>query len=104
MTEYRAVVVCTANPCTYCGRYGRTGDAGPGRHTADHPKGPFLYAESAYEHGVGIARSVYGESAHRVEVEAHTVTPWVPVIDPEPGEAPITYRGRLARVIAPRGR
>ncbi|WP_159795702.1 hypothetical protein [Puerhibacterium puerhi] len=67
--EFRAVVECTYDPCTYCHRPRQ-------RYAADHPSGPFATAEQAREHGEGIAHKVYGFSVHRVLIEARQVTPW----------------------------
>lgn len=65
--EYRAVVTCSQDPCSYC--------LGPARAM---PQGTQIkpdYAE-ALVHGRGIARNVYGASTHHVTVERREVGPW----------------------------
>lgn len=67
--EYRALIECDSDPCTYC--------RGPRRRRAqNHPGGPFPTAEAAHAHGWGMAHNVYGASAHRVLVEGRQVGPW----------------------------
>ena len=63
---YRAVVVCTQDPCTYC--------QGPAqRHIQEFEFGT---GPDAAEHGRRMTRNVYGSSVHRVEVEMSETTPW----------------------------
>ena len=67
--EHQAVIECTQDPCSYC----RTGAA---RRVAAHSQGPFSTPEAAGEHGLAIARNVYGASTHRVLVSSRVVSPW----------------------------
>lgn len=65
--EYRAVVVCSSDPCSYCRQ-----------PATEHVQEAFtaLREQDAREHGQAMARNVYGASVHRVRVQRRTVTEW----------------------------
>lgn len=71
--EYRGVVECTDDPCTYC----------------RHPKGRYFTAnafdnpEEALFHARRLSEFVYGSGVHRSSVETRTPQPWVPYTFPE---------------------
>lgn len=67
--QYRALITCSQDPCTFCGKVART-------VVAAHPDGPFDTSEDAIRHGQGIARNVYGASVHHVTIESRTITEW----------------------------
>ena len=63
--DYRAVVVCTDDPCTYC--------RGPAQRHVQHIM--FETYAAALAHGWGMVTKVYG-SPHRPEVEAAPIQTW----------------------------
>lgn len=69
-TEYRAVIECVGNPCTYCNNRGET------RWVQEAPDGPFESEDAARLYGVVMTRNVYGQSTHRVLVQPREVGPW----------------------------
>lgn len=64
--EYRGIVECTADPCTYC-RKPRT------RNVIN-----MVYStpEGALDHAWGLAVNVYGASTHRALVQVRPDEPW----------------------------
>lgn len=68
-TLYRAVVVCTQDPCTYC-------DGPAERHVQALTWPTFLQAK---RHAEAMSRNVYGASVHDAEVECAEVSEWTPV-------------------------
>jgi hypothetical protein len=84
---FRAALVCTQDPCTYC----RTGAR---RFVLDR-HAPFLIASEARDYGRSMASKVYG-SEHRVEVEQAEVPRWVltssePVVIAAPPQPPLRW-------------
>ena len=70
--EYRAIIECTEDPCTYC--------RNPAARIKTLPV--FGTAREARAHGQDMARNVYGASVHRVVVERRSVSEWA--VAPEP--------------------
>lgn len=66
---YRAVLTCTADPCTYC--------LCPARRITLIPT--FDTYAKARAHGVALATRVYGGSVHTVHVESAPVQTWTEV-------------------------
>lgn len=71
--EFRAVLRCTADPCTYCRQPARS-------ITLD---AVFDSEENALAYGRRMAANVYGSSVHRASLESRTITEW----SPEGGQA-----------------
>lgn len=65
--EFRAVLSCTDDPCTYCRQPARS----------IRLDAVFASAENAIAYGRGMAQKVYG-SSHRVSLESRSVTEWSP--------------------------
>lgn len=67
--EFRTVVVCTQDPCTYC--------RAPARRRPQVLI--FSTSEEAAAYGRHMAQNVYGASVHSVTVEERRVDPWMSV-------------------------
>lgn len=75
--EYRAIITCTEDPCSYC-KAPRQAHV-PGKATFGGPDLVFDTAAKALTYGRAMNHNVYGASVHKVSAECRMVTDWTEV-------------------------
>jgi hypothetical protein len=86
--EYRAVITCSEDPCSYCRAPRRSDIVGAPVYPTP---------AEAFAHGRAMARNVYGESVHDVTVQARAVLPWADLAEDDQIQAALDAREKVRR-------